>query len=91
MQKLRNNVYKLQDMEPGDRFYIAKDKKKNLLELDYTKPFEAKKAGGYWKHVGNCRKVNPQPGQLQVEPHLKNTFVVFLRNINELQKETLAQ
>lgn len=83
--KQRNQVYTLADMEPGDRFYLLNDRKKNVLMLNDIKPFEIKVQKGFKKHYANCRNENAKPGELKVQPHLSTTFAVYLRNINEPQ------
>lgn len=82
MEKVRNKIYKLSDLEPGDRFYFAGDRKKIIYTLNHEKPFEVIKQKMFWIRYGNCRNSTAQPGQLQVERHKAERQVVFLRNEN---------
>lgn len=79
MKKIRLKIYRLHEMETGDRFYFLTDKKKTIYELDIEKPFEKVKQKEFWKRYGNCRNT-ASPGE--IEHHLDDRQVIFLRNNN---------
>lgn len=76
--KQRNNRYTLAQMEHGDRFYFATDRKRRVYQLRDYEPFEQLKVNGYWKRFAHCRP----DGSTTSERHLSNVYVIFLRNIN---------
>ncbi len=73
--------YVLKDLSGGDRFYFVGDSKKRIFTLNDVHTFIMKKQAGYTKQYANCRPDAPD-GVLQVEQHLANRYVIFLRNIN---------
>lgn len=83
--KQRNAQYLLSEMTPGDRFYFAGDRKKQLFTLNNEQPFFTKKQVGYNIQYANCRREGVTSGNLQVEPHKVNRRVIFLRNVNDKQ------
>ncbi len=75
--KQRNTRYLLSDMQPGERFYIANDRHKRVLQLYSVQPFEQIKVKGFWKRMANCLP----DGTTTPERHLANTYVIFLRTV----------
>jgi len=76
--KQRMKIYRLSEMEPGERFYFATDKKKNVYSLDKENPFEKVRQKGFWIRYGYCYNLT-HPATLP-ERHKDDRQVIFLRN-----------
>lgn len=71
----------LRELQKGDRFYFAGDKKKVVHTVE---AFYSKLQKGYWKHYATCIQDQiPGKAKSKSEDHLQDRRVIFLRNIND--------
>ncbi len=80
--RIRNKQYTLSDLQPGDRFYFAGDKKKKLYTLNDEKPFEIKKQAGFHIKYANCQTDATGSGR-ELFSFKANRQVIFIRNVHE--------
>lgn len=82
----RNTITTVAELKPGDRFYKVNDKHKNVLQIVEDKP----KKTHFRTYKIFCCQVGIVDGKLHqtakegfFKPILKDTAVVYLRNVNE--------
>lgn len=83
MERVRNAIYNLDQLQPGDRFYFKGDRKKQVYTLNDQHPFEFKTQAGFQIKYANCRDETILSNQLQIIQFKANRSVVFLRNIHK--------
>lgn len=81
--KTRLGQYPLSEMIPGDRFYIARDRHKTVLQLSDLIPFETKMQIGFAIKYANTRNANDLSKIPFTVKHKASTRAIFLRNVDD--------
>lgn len=77
IRRERLHRYKLDQLQPGDRFYFAGDRSKTIYTLNLEIPFETFIYNGMKRVFAICNK----DGSKLTERHKANRPIIFLRSI----------